>query len=420
MSNVSAFYTAPPAPVLPAFALQRVERFHNQRVAIDWGGRHILRGRRPAPGDLILQSNDYLAIARHPDIIAAQHRALDEQGQGMMMSALFMQDQDDPMHLAETELARAVGTETGILTQSGYAANVGLIQSIAHERVPVYIDMLAHASLWEGIRSAGAKPVPVLHNDPVHLERHVLRNGPGVIVVDSVYSTNGSLAPLEEIAAIAERHGCILVVDESHSLGTHGERGEGLVASLGLNARVHFVTVSLAKAYCCRAGFIACTRRFKDYFGCESLPAIFSSAVLPHEVAGLAATHRVIQRESWRRERLRAITRHVRRELTDLGYPIGDGSEQIIAFEAGNEQLTAHVRDVLEEHGVFGSVFSAPATTKGRSLLRLTLNAGMRDADVEHLVETCARVREQLQVHRWSAQRRRGRQEEHHPMEHVA
>lgn len=410
MENVSVLHRAAKAPALPEFVTRRVDRFHNERVAIDWGGRHILRGRRPLEGDLLLQSNDYLSIAGHPAIVDAQRTALAEGGLGMMMSALFQQDTDQPLHRVEAELARAVGSEDGILAQSGFAANVGLIQSIAGERVPVYVDMLAHASLWEGIRSAGAKAVSVLHNDVAHLERQVLRNGPGVIVVDAVYSTNGSIAPLVDIAAIAREHGCVLVVDESHSLGTHGHRGEGLVASLGLNERVHFVTASLAKAYCSRAGFIACTTRFKDYFGCEALPAIFSSSLLPYELAGMSAAHRVIQTESWRRERLRRVTRHVRGELTALGYPIGDGTEQIIAFEAGQEILTGHVRDVMERHGVFGSVFSAPATTTNRSLLRLTLNAGMSDADVDRLVDVCRAARDEMSLGSWSAARRAQRE----------
>lgn len=405
MENVSVLHRVAKAPALPDFVERRVDRFHNERVAVDWGGRHILRGRTPASGDLVLQSNDYLAIAGHAQIVQAQRDALD-QGLGMMMSALFQQDSMAPLHRVEAELARAVGTEDGILAQSGFAANVGLIQSIAGERVPVYVDMLAHASLWEGIRSAGAKAVPVLHNDVAHLERMVLRHGPGVIVVDSVYSTNGSLAPLEAIASVADAAECVLVVDESHSLGTHGLRGEGLVASLGLNDRVHFITASLAKAYCSRAGFIACTTRFKDYFGCEALPAIFSSSLLPYELAGLSAAHRVIQSETWRRERLRSVTRHVRRELTALDFPLQDGTEQIVAFEAGQELLTAHVRDVLERHGVFGSVFSAPATTVNRSLLRLSLHAGMSDADVERLIDVCRRTRGELDLPNWSATRR--------------
>ncbi|MDF4004646.1 quorum-sensing autoinducer CAI-1 synthase [Luteibacter sp. PPL552] len=394
------------SPALPDFVARRVVRFHDERVAIDWGGRHILRGRRPSSDALMLQSNDYLAIAGHPAIIEAQRESLGRGGLGMMMSALFQQDADEPLHRVERELARAVGSEDGILAQSGFAANVGLIQSIAEERVPVYVDMLAHASLWEGIRSARATAVSVLHNDVTHLERQLLRHGPGVIVVDSVYSTQGSVAPLERIADLSEAHGCVLVVDESHSLGTHGEHGEGLVASLGLNDRVHFITASLAKAYCSRAGFIACTTRFKDYFGCEALPAIFSSSLLPHDMAGLLAAHGVIRNETWRRERLRAVTRHVRGELTALGYPIGEGTEQIIAFEAGQERLTAHVRDVLERHGIFGSVFSAPATTVNRSLLRLTLNAGMGDHDVERLIAVCHDAREDMNLSAWSASRR--------------
>jgi CAI-1 autoinducer synthase len=411
MENLSHLHPIAKAPALPDFVQRRVERFHLERVAIDWGGRHILRGRKPVAGDLMLQSNDYLAIAGHPAIVEAQRSALASGGLGMMMSALFQQDADQPLHRVEAELARAVGTEDGILAQSGFAANVGLIQSIAGERVPVYVDMLAHASLWEGIRSAGAKAVSILHNDVQHLEKQLLRNGPGVIVVDSVYSTNGSLAPLRAIADLAAEHACVLVVDESHSLGTHGARGEGLVASLGLNDRVHFITASLAKAYCSRAGFIACTTRFKDYFGCEALPAIFSSSLLPHELAGLSASHRVIQTETWRRQRLREVTRHVRRELTAMGFPIGDGTEQIIAFEAGQEILTGTVRDVMEKHGVFGSVFSAPATTANRSLLRLTLNAGMDDGAVQHLLEACRKARAELALPEWSASRRLRREE---------
>lgn len=410
MENVSILHPITKAPALPDFVARRVDRFHNERVAIDWGGRHILRGRQPRVGDLMLQSNDYLAIAGHPAIVEAQREALATGGLGMMMSALFQQDESQPLHRVEAELARAVGSEDGILAQSGFAANVGLIQSIAGERVPAYIDMLAHASLWEGIRSAGAKAVPALHNDTAHLERQVLRHGPGVIVVDAVYSTNGSLAPLQDIAEIAHAHGCVLVVDESHSLGTHGQRGEGLVASLGLNDRVHFITASLAKAYCSRAGFIACTRRFKDYFGCEALPAIFSSSLLPHELAGISASHRVIQSEGWRRQRLREITRRVRGELAALGYPIGDGTEQIVAFEAGQEILTGKVRDIMERHGVFGSVFSAPATTVNRSLLRLTLNAGMSDGDVERLLDVCRRARDDMDLPEWSASRRAQRE----------
>ncbi len=165
--------------------------------------------------------------------------------------------------------------EAGVLCQSGWCANTGLIQSIANKDVPVYIDMLAHTSLWEGIHSAGANAVPFMHNDADHLRKQVKHHGAGVIVVDSLYSTSGSLCPLTEIVEISEENGCILVVDESHSLGTHGPHGKGLVVGLGLTEHVHFRTASLAKAFAGRAGFITCSERFSEYFRYESNPADF-------------------------------------------------------------------------------------------------------------------------------------------------
>jgi CAI-1 autoinducer synthase len=152
----------------------------------------------------------------------------------------------------------------------------------------------------------------VFHNEVEHLERQILRHGPGVVVVDSIYSTTGSIAPLREIVEICEAQGCILVADESHSLGTHGPNGEGLVVELGLAERVHFRTASLAKAFAGRAGFVTCSRRFAEYFKSESNPAIFSSTLLPHDIHGLAATLGVIRQEGWRRERLRENAAYLR------------------------------------------------------------------------------------------------------------
>ena len=164
------------------------------------------------------------------------------------MSAVFLQ-QDSPQHLLESKFARLLGSEDAIVTQSGWIANVGLVQTLAGPGVPVYLDMQAHASLWEGVLAAGATPVVFRHNDVEHLARQLGRHGPGVIAVDAVYSTNGSVAPLPELADIAGDTGCVLIVDESHSLGTHGPRGAGLVAALGLQDNVHFRTASLAKAF---------------------------------------------------------------------------------------------------------------------------------------------------------------------------
>jgi CAI-1 autoinducer synthase len=228
-----------------------------------------------------------------------------------------------------------------------------------------------------------------------------------VVVVDSVYSTSGSLCPLAGLVALCEAQGSVLVVDESHSLGTHGPAGAGLVVELGLEERVHFRTASLAKAFAGRAGYIACSRRFQEYFKFESNPAIFSSTLLPHEVRGLDATLVVIRAEDWRRERLRAIAARVSAELDAQGYNLNDSAAQIVSLESGTEEKTIELRDALEARGIFGAIFCAPATPKNRALMRFSLNAGMSDAEVERLIAACRDIRAEVDMANWPSTRRK-------------
>jgi CAI-1 autoinducer synthase len=400
----------PAPPELPEFLAVRVERYYRERVRNTWGGRHILHGRQPDRNALHLGSCDYLSLARHPRILAAMADTLARDGNGMLMSGIFLHGESPQLEF-ETDLACFMQAEAGVLCQSGFCANTGLIQSIASDEVPVYADLLAHMSLWEGIRSAGAPGVMFHHNDPEHLERQILRHGPGVIVVDTVYSTNGSVCPLGDIADIAAARGCVLVADESHSLGTHGPNGEGLVVELGLADRVHFRTASLAKAFASRAGFIACAAPFSEYFKFESLPAIFSSTLLPHEVAGLAATLDVIRTEGWRREKLRENSTYFREGLEGLGYNLNGSRSQIISLESGTEQQTILLRDALEERGIFGSVFCAPATPKNRSMVRFSLHCNLTRDELNRVLRACAEIRLKTGFDQWPSTRRRRNEE---------
>lgn len=390
----------------PDFLARRVDGYYRERVQNTWDGGHIMRGRTPGKEALHLSSNDYLSISRHPEILRATAECLLEEGNGLLMSGIFLHG-DNPLLELETRMAHFMDAEGGVLCQSGFVANTGLLQSIAGESTPVYVDMMAHMSLWEGIRSAGAQAVSFHHNDVDHLERQLLKYGPGVILVDSVYSTNGSVCPLEDVVALGTRHGCVLVVDESHSLGTHGARGEGMVASLGLSDQVHFRTASLAKAFAGRAGFIACSARFSEYFKFESNPAIFSSTLLPHEVAGLGATLDAIREEGWRRQQLHAHAAYLRQRLDELGYNLNDSQSQIIALEAGSERQTIVLRDALEARGIFGSVFCAPATPKNRALIRLSVNSALTEDELVRIVEACRDIREEVDMASWASTRRK-------------
>lgn len=392
-------------PPLAKSLLQRIEKDFKPRWNGPWGGKFVLHGSSPGPNAVRLDGNDYLSVTGHPDIVAAQVDAITRSSEFVVQSGVFLLQQH-PTRALEVALAEWVGKEDAFVCQSGYSANVGLLQSIADANTPVYLDTQAHASLWEGAHAARAPAHAFRHNDPAHLDKMMSKNGPGVVVVDSVYSTTGSVCPLEEILDVVEKHGSMILVDESHSLGTHGPSGAGLCAELGLTDRVHFISASLAKSVAGRAGFFTAPASMRYYILSSSFPNIFSSCLLPHEIAGLKATVAVLQKADGERARLKTITARVRDTLSGLGYPIHHGTEQIIALEAGTEPDTMRLRDELEARGVFGAIFCAPATSSKRALVRLTLNSALTEAELLHLEAVAREVAPIVKPWDWPCARR--------------
>jgi CAI-1 autoinducer synthase len=391
---------------VPSFLSQRVDAYYRERVQNTWGGGHIMKGRVPDANALILSSNDYLALADHPAIVEAQVEALRGAGRGGLRSDVF-RNGTDGLRQFELELAELLDAEDVVTCQSGWNANVGLIQSIAGAGTPVYVDMFAHTSLWEGVTSAGAEPRPFKHNDPDSLDKLVARHGPGVVCVDSVYSTSGSICPLEEIVTVAERHGCVLIVDESHSLGVFGAQGEGLTSALGLAGRVHFRTSSLSKAFAARGGIVAGRARHVEYFRYESRPAIFSSGILQQEASAFRATLDVIRSEAWRREQVLRNADYLRARLDDLGYNVDDSQCQIISLVAGPEEHTIVLRDALEAKGIFGAIFCAPATARNRSLIRFSVTSAMTREQLDRVAGVCGHIRHEVGLAEWASTKRK-------------
>jgi CAI-1 autoinducer synthase len=378
-------------PGLSAKLRQRIATEFQSRWENEWGRKFVTHGVPPGPNAVRLDGNDYLTVTGHPEVVQAQLDSLRRGQEFVIQSGVFQLD-GNPASQLQNALASWLGKEDGLLCQSGYTANLGLLQVIADPQTPVYLDSLAHMSLWEGARAAGAPAFGFRHNDPAHLSKMATRHGPGLVVVDSVYSTTGAVARLPELVEVAQQHDCMILVDESHSLGTHGPGGKGLCAMLGLTDSVHFITASLAKAFAGRAGFFTMPAELRPYLMCHSYPSIFSSCLLPHEVAGLAATMEVIKRGDEARRQLHANTRRVRAAFEESGYPIHQGTEQIISLEAGPESDTLALRDALESRGVFGAVFCAPATSRNRAMVRLTLNASLTDAEMSHVAAVAREI----------------------------
>jgi len=391
----------------PSFLSGRVNAYYQRSIDPRTGG-HFIEGRSPAEGDIQLVSNDYLSIAGHPDIRGARIEALEQSENEMLRSGVFRFGEDSQC-VFEEQMADWLSAESTLLSQSGWSANVGLIQSIATPDVPVYLDMFAHMSLWEGAKSAGATPRPFRHNNPGSLEKLVQKYGKGVILVDSIYSTSGTICPLNDMVDIAERYGCILVVDESHSLGVIGEQGAGMVSDLGLADRVAFRTASLSKGFAGRGGIIVGSKRHVEYVKYESFPSIFSSGVHDYDIAGFIAALAVIKKENFRREKLRDNSDFLRQRLDKMGFDMSVSQAQIMSLVPGPECETIRLRDALEARGVFGSPFCAPATPKNRSLVRFSLNASVTQASLEKVAEVCEEIRDVVQADQWLSTTKKSR-----------
>ncbi|MFI0982067.1 alpha-hydroxyketone-type quorum-sensing autoinducer synthase [Streptomyces sp. NPDC021093] len=370
-----------------------------------WGGP-LYRGRAtPGRADLALMSNDYLALGGHPAVVEAQIASLRSHGNGALMSGAFTGD-TDPLRRLEAELADWLAAPAVMLCQSGWAANVGLIQAVCPPGGPVYVDELAHASLWEGIAAAQAVARPFAHNDTEHLERAIRQYGPGLIAFDTLYSVTGDFCPLLELTAVAARTGSDLIADESHTLGVVGRRGTGLVTSLGLTDKVAYRTASLAKAFAGRAGLVACTQEIAGYLPYHSLGAVFSSTLLPHDVAGLTAALDVLVNADDRRRRLDHNSRRLRDGLTALGYNITPSESQIIPLQPGTEPGVRRLQHALDAQGVFGAAFVPPSVPVRRCVQRLSVHSELTADDLDRILAGCAAVRDEVGLRGWKSTRR--------------
>lgn len=390
---------------LPAFLQKRLTDWYVGRYQERWGGKHLFHSSTPPDDAIMMQSNDYLGLNGHPEVIRAGQMGLAQQHAGTVMSGIFLPC-DAMQYQFEQAMADFLGMEATLITQSGWCANTGLLQSIANEMTPVYIDRMAHTSLWEGAHIAQAHIIPFRHNDIIHLSKLIEKHGRGLIVVDSLYSTLGDLCPLPDIVDIAEKTHCLMVVDESHAIGTQGEKGAGLVALFGLSHRVHFITASLSKAFAGRAGLIAGLRSHIEYIRYTSRPTIFSSALLPHEVAGLMKALELIEQAHLARMVLAQKADYLRRRLAALGYNVTTSQSQIIALESGSEQNTLRLRDALEARGIYGAVFCEPATARNHALIRLTVSNTLTMAQLDRVIQVCAMIRDEVKMQEWSSTQR--------------
>jgi CAI-1 autoinducer synthase len=341
-------------------------------------------------GYIALHQNDYLRLGNHPSVIAARAGANAQKREESFMSTIFGGCTDECEGF-RVQIAECMQADDAILTTSGWAANVGLIEAITPLFKPVYIDKHAHASLYDGIKLSLGKKIVVEHNNTEDLLARIKSNGPGIVIIDAVYSTDGSIGDIRRYVEICEEHDCILVLDEAHSFGMFGNGG-GLAVELGLANRVHFRTVSLNKALGGHGGLIAGNAEVMRLVraGCRSV--IFSSATSSVSAAGHLAALNIVTHHPERAQRCLDNAAEFRRQLTEAGVDVSESQCQIVSIFFDDEQKTCEFYGKLLKRGVLTSVFLQPATPAGVGVVRYSVHSELTKHELDRAVSATLEI----------------------------
>jgi 8-amino-7-oxononanoate synthase len=344
---------------------------------------------------LLLCSNNYLGLADHPRVRQAAAEAAMRWGAGAGASRLISGNME-PHRQLEERLAEFKGYEAALLFGSGYLANTGAIAALAGRDEVVFSDELNHASIVDGCRLSRAETFVYRHGDTEHLAWG-LREAAGrgsLIVTDGVFSMDGDLAPLEDLAALARDHGCRLMVDEAHATGALGPGGRGSVAAAGLDDEVDLVVGTLGKALGSYGAYACASREVVEFLINSARPFIFSTAPPPPVLAAATAALELLEAQPHLVERLRENAATLRDALAEEGLAVGGSKTQIVPLGVGDAERTMELCERILERGVFAQGIRPPTVPEGSSRLRFTVMASHDADELRHaakLVGTAAR-----------------------------
>ncbi len=352
-------------------------------------GPHIrLRGR-----DMImLSSNDYLGLAFHPKVIEAGRAAITRWGTST--TGARPSNGSRAFHLAfEEKLAAFLNREACHVSVAGYISCMSSVAAFAQKGDLVLVDKNIHSCVWDGIRLSMASVERFSHNNPDDLRqlvKTVHHNVPKMIVVEGVYSMEGHIVRLPEIAGIADDHGCFLVLDDAHGFGVLGRQGRGTVDHFHLNDRVDLICGSMSKSLASTGGFVAGSRDLIEYLRTHSKQTIFSAAISASQAACASAALDLMQSEPEHLERLWRNTRRYREILKGLSLDTWDSETPAVPIVLGSKELVYRFWQALLDKGVFTVMSIAPAVPPGKDLVRTAISAMHTDEDLDRIAEALA------------------------------
>jgi 8-amino-7-oxononanoate synthase len=360
--------------------LRKVEAAHGTRILID--GRELVS----------FASNDYLGLAAHSAVREALIDGARRYGVGAT-AAHLLGGHRTPHAELEAALAEWTGREAALLFSTGWMANLGVIATLLGEGELCLQDKLNHACLIDGARLAGAELRRYPHRDVDGAARR-LRARPGVpalLATDGVFSMDGDLAPLRELAALASAEGATLMVDDAHGLGVLGPDGAGSVAAADLTAdEVPVLMATFGKALGTFGAFVAGSRALIEALVQFARTHVYTTALPPALAAATLAAVRVARMERWRRDHLARLVRHFRAGAAARGLSLGESTTPIQPLLVGDARAATRLSERLAERGFFVPAIRPPTVPPGSARLRITFSALHSEADVEALLDALA------------------------------
>jgi glycine C-acetyltransferase len=348
-----------------------------------------------------LCANNYLALANHPSIREAAHRALDRHGYGMASVRFICGTQSVHKEL-EARLSAFLGMDDAILYSSCFDANGGLFETLLDEQDAVISDALNHASIIDGIRLCKARRLRYANDDLDELETRLKEAADArvkLIATDGVFSMDGVIARLKEICDLADRHGALVMVDDSHATGFVGPGGRGTPEYREVMGRIDILTGTLGKALGGAAGgYTAARKEIVAWLRQRSRPYLFSNSIPPVIAATTLRVLDLVESSDELRANLRRNTAHFRRRMTEAGFSIVPGEHPIAPVMLGDAALAARFAEKLLERGVYVIGFSYPVVPMGKARIRTQMCAGHTLEQLDRAIEGFIAVGRELGV----------------------
>ena len=352
---------------------------------------------------LNLCANNYLGLANHPDVIRAAQRGLDERGFGVASVRFICGTQDIHKEL-EARLSAFLGTDDTILYSSCFDANGGLFETLLGEGDAIISDSLNHASIIDGVRLSKAARYRYANNDMADLERQLQAAVAAgarykLIATDGVFSMDGIIANLKGVCDLAEKHGAMVMVDDSHAVGFVGKHGRGSAEHCGVEGRVDVITGTLGKALGgASGGYTSGKRQVVDWLRQRSRPYLFSNTLMPAIAAASLKVFDLIEHGDGLRQKLYDNAARFRSSMTKLGFTLAGADHPIIPVMLGDAALAQQMAQKMLERGIYVIGFSFPVVPKGQARIRTQMSAAHSSSDIDRAVEAFGEVGKELGI----------------------